>query len=273
MAGVPPDQELSRTPQGAPEHSVLIAPVALSQQQIVLRLTPLPLNGFQRRRTAMSDRGWRRSPLRWRQLGPVVGSACLVEWPTWGISQGGMAYIYRDEFHTKLRFCQRGLITMTNAGKDDNGSKFFFILSSTPDLQNKHTIFGKVTGGAIYNMLKLEEALVDEENNVRTLYPPKIRETEILNNPFSDIIPRIIVQESEEVKDSLKIKTATVKYCLFSCIWKLMQKAEKRINDFTSQQGVKEVKGKACHNESVAFEAPEKRCFKCNSTSHLAHTC
>ncbi|OAD53963.1 Peptidyl-prolyl cis-trans isomerase CWC27 like protein [Eufriesea mexicana] len=178
-----------------------------------------------------------------------------------------------DEFHTKLRFCQRGLITMTNAGKDDNGSKFFFILSSTPDLQNKHTIFGKVTGGAIYNMLKLEEALVDEENNVRTLYPPKIRETEILNNPFSDIIPRIIVQESEEVKDSLKIKTATVKYCLFSCIWKLMQKAEKRINDFTSQQGVKEVKGKACHNESVAFEAPEKRCFKCNSTSHLAHTC
>ncbi|OAD53245.1 Peptidyl-prolyl cis-trans isomerase CWC27 like protein [Eufriesea mexicana] len=116
-----------------------------------------------------------------------------------------------DEFHTKLRFCQRGLITMTNAGKDDNGSKFFFILSSTPDLQNKHTIFGKVTGGAIYNMLKLEEALVDEENNVRTLYPPKIRETEILNNPFSDIIPRIIVQESEEVKDSLKIKTATVK--------------------------------------------------------------
>ncbi|OAD54481.1 Peptidyl-prolyl cis-trans isomerase CWC27 like protein [Eufriesea mexicana] len=74
----------------------------------------------------------------------------------------------------------------------------------------KGTGEGKVTEGAIYNMLKLEEALVDEENNVRPLYPPKIRETEILNNPFSDIIPRIIVQVNEEVKDSLKIKTAAL---------------------------------------------------------------
>ncbi|OAD62315.1 Peptidyl-prolyl cis-trans isomerase CWC27 like protein [Eufriesea mexicana] len=34
---------------------------------------------------------------------------------------------------------------------------------------------------------------------------------ELLNNPFSDIIPRIIVQESEEVKDSSKTKTGGVK--------------------------------------------------------------
>ncbi|OAD62889.1 Peptidyl-prolyl cis-trans isomerase CWC27 like protein [Eufriesea mexicana] len=81
---------------------------------------------------------------------------------------------------------------MVNAGKDDNGSQFVFTLSSTPDLQNKHTTFGKVTGGTIYNMLKLEEALVDE--NDRPLYPPRLMKTIILNNPFSDIILRIIVQ-------------------------------------------------------------------------------
>lgn len=51
---------------------------------------------------------------------------------------------------------------MANAGKDDNGSQFFFTLSATPELQNKHTIFGKVTGETIYNMLKLEDTLVDE---------------------------------------------------------------------------------------------------------------
>ncbi|OAD59621.1 Peptidyl-prolyl cis-trans isomerase CWC27 like protein [Eufriesea mexicana] len=42
-------------------------------------------------------------------------------------------------------------------------------------------------------MLKLAEALVGE--NDRPLYPPRFIKTIILNNPFSDIIPRIIVQE------------------------------------------------------------------------------
>ncbi|OAD56471.1 hypothetical protein WN48_03369 [Eufriesea mexicana] len=32
-----------------------------------------------------------------------------------------------------------------------------------------------------------------------------------MNNPFSHIIPRIIVQESEEVKDSSKTKAAAVR--------------------------------------------------------------
>ncbi|OAD52200.1 Peptidyl-prolyl cis-trans isomerase CWC27 like protein [Eufriesea mexicana] len=69
-----------------------------------------------------------------------------------------------DDFHTRLRFCRPNLIAIGIAGKDDNGSQFFFTLSSTPELQNKYIIFGKVTGRTIYNMLKLEEALVDEIN-------------------------------------------------------------------------------------------------------------
>lgn len=51
---------------------------------------------------------------------------------------------------------------MANSGKDDNGSQFFFTLAATPELQNKHTIFGKVSGNTIYNMIKLEEGSVDE---------------------------------------------------------------------------------------------------------------
>ncbi|OAD60378.1 Peptidyl-prolyl cis-trans isomerase CWC27 like protein [Eufriesea mexicana] len=90
-------------------------------------------------------------------------------------------------------------------GRDDNDSQFYFTLGSTSELQNKHTIFGKVTGETIYNMLKLKEALVDEA----TLCSKMIK-AELLNNPFSDI-PRIIVEESEEVKDSSKTKTGGVK--------------------------------------------------------------
>ncbi|OAD55043.1 Peptidyl-prolyl cis-trans isomerase CWC27 like protein [Eufriesea mexicana] len=111
-----------------------------------------------------------------------------------GTGESGKIYggLFKDEFHTRLRFCQRDLFVMAYAGKDDNNSQFFFTLGSTPDLQNKHTIFGNVTGETIYNMLNFEEALVDE--NDRSLYPSRLIKTIILNNPFADI-PRIIVQE------------------------------------------------------------------------------
>ncbi|OAD46884.1 Peptidyl-prolyl cis-trans isomerase CWC27 like protein, partial [Eufriesea mexicana] len=103
---------------------------------------------------------------------------------------------FKDEFPTRLRFCRRALIAMAKAEEDDNGFQFFFTLISTPDFQNKHTIFGKVTQGTIYNMLKLEEVLVNE--NDEPLCPPKLIKTIILNNPLADIIPRIIVQEKAE---------------------------------------------------------------------------
>ncbi|OAD52644.1 Peptidyl-prolyl cis-trans isomerase CWC27 like protein [Eufriesea mexicana] len=109
----------------------------------------------------------------------------------------------------KITFFRRDLIAIAIAEKDDNGSQFFFTRSSTSDLQNKHTVFGKVTGETNYNMLKLEEALVDEIDKPH--FPPRLIKTIILNNPFSDIIPRIIVQEREEVKDSSKTKPAVVK--------------------------------------------------------------
>lgn len=69
---------------------------------------------------------------------------------------------FQDEIHSRLRFNRRGLVAMANAGKDDNGSQFFFTLGSTPELQSKHTIFGKVAGETIFNLTKLNETLVDQ---------------------------------------------------------------------------------------------------------------
>ncbi|KPM08633.1 peptidyl-prolyl cis-trans isomerase-like protein 5 [Sarcoptes scabiei] len=106
---------------------------------------------------------------------------------------------FKDEFHSRLRFVRRGLVAMANGGeKDDNGSQFFFTLESTPELQNKHTIFGKVTGKTLYNMLRLGEGDVDR--NERPLYPHKIISTEILNNPFDDIKPREEAKKSKSTK-------------------------------------------------------------------------
>ncbi|XP_063983004.1 spliceosome-associated protein CWC27 homolog [Diachasmimorpha longicaudata] len=128
-----------------------------------------------------------------------------------GTGEGGESIYgqpFKDEFHTRLRFCRRGLLAMANAGKDDNGSQFFFTFSATPELQNKHTIFGKVAGDTIYNMLKLEDALVD--SNERPQYPQKVIRTEVLINPFNDIVPRHITTDKES-KETKKAKKSGVK--------------------------------------------------------------
>lgn len=95
---------------------------------------------------------------------------------------------FKDEFHSRLKFNRRGLVAMANAAKNDNGSQFFFTLDATPELQDKHTLFGKVTGNTIYNMIKLGDMTVDR--NERPHHPHKILSTEILSNPFDDILPR-----------------------------------------------------------------------------------
>uniref|UniRef100_A0A8D0HJ32 Spliceosome-associated protein CWC27 homolog n=1 Tax=Sphenodon punctatus TaxID=8508 RepID=A0A8D0HJ32_SPHPU len=96
---------------------------------------------------------------------------------------------FKDEFHSRLRFNRRGLVAMANAGAHDNGSQFFFTLGRADELNNKHTIFGKITGDTVYNMLRLAEVETDREE--RPLNPHKIKTTEVLFNPFDDIIPRV----------------------------------------------------------------------------------
>ncbi|OAD52218.1 Peptidyl-prolyl cis-trans isomerase CWC27 like protein [Eufriesea mexicana] len=81
--------------------------------------------------------------------------------------EGGKKYgePFNDEFHTRLRFCRRDLITMTNAGKDDNGLQFFFTLSSTLNLQNKHTIFGAVVVRVCVVWIEVQRVAADARCN------------------------------------------------------------------------------------------------------------
>uniref|UniRef100_A0A182WIY6 Spliceosome-associated protein CWC27 homolog n=1 Tax=Anopheles minimus TaxID=112268 RepID=A0A182WIY6_9DIPT len=111
---------------------------------------------------------------------------------------------FKDEFHSRLRYVRRGLVGMANSGKNDNTSQFFFTLGPTPELQNQNTIFGKVAGDTIYNMLKLEEGEVYE--NERPHFEHRIIRTDVLNNPFEDIVPRRLADSKQEGESSKKKK-------------------------------------------------------------------
>ncbi|XP_047325708.1 peptidyl-prolyl cis-trans isomerase CYP57 [Impatiens glandulifera] len=97
---------------------------------------------------------------------------------------------FSDEIHSRLRFKHRGLVACANAGTpNSNGSQFFVSLDRCDWLDKMHTIFGKVTGDSIYNLLRLGE--VETGKDDRPLDPaPMIISTEVLWNPFEDIVPR-----------------------------------------------------------------------------------
>lgn len=70
-------------------------------------------------------------------------------------------------------------------------------LDATPELQNKHTIFGRVAGTTIYNVLALSEVELSTTEPDRPVYPPKLLRVEVVDNPFPDIVPRITREERE----------------------------------------------------------------------------
>ncbi|KAF2738651.1 peptidyl-prolyl isomerase CWC27 [Polyplosphaeria fusca] len=123
-----------------------------------------------------------------------------------GTGQGGESSYdgepFTDEFNPRLRFNRRGLLGMANTGvKDDNGSQFFMTLGNTPELTGKNTMFGRVVGDTIYNLMKMGDAETAEDDEERPLYPTRVTGVDIIINPFDDMVKRVKVADHAEAGD------------------------------------------------------------------------
>ena len=124
-----------------------------------------------------------------------------------GTGSGGQSAIndgqgFDDEVHSRLKFNRRGLLGMANdeGGAGGNGSQFFVTLGATPELQGKHTMFGRIEGDTIYNLMKMADVeMAEGERSERPLYPTKITGAEVLVNPFEDMGAR--AREAPRVKE------------------------------------------------------------------------
>jgi len=68
---------------------------------------------------------------------------------------------FEDEFVKELRHDRPYTLSMANAGRNTNASQFFITTVPTPWLDNKHTVFGRATGG-LDVIHKIENASINK---------------------------------------------------------------------------------------------------------------
>jgi peptidyl-prolyl cis-trans isomerase SDCCAG10 len=96
---------------------------------------------------------------------------------------------FADELHPRLKFNHRGQVAMANDNvPNSNRSQFFITLDKCEWLNKKHSIFGKVVGATLFNVLRMGEVEVDKGD--RPADPPRLMGVDVLVNPFSDVFAR-----------------------------------------------------------------------------------
>jgi peptidyl-prolyl cis-trans isomerase A (cyclophilin A) len=103
-----------------------------------------------------------------------------------GQGTGGPGYKFEDEFQSGRRFEKPGILAMANSGPNTNGSQFFITVAPTPNLSDRHTIFGEVLHGydVVVKISQLPRDRRDKPND-----PVVIKTVQIGDKPPKGVAP------------------------------------------------------------------------------------
>lgn len=118
--------------------------------------------------------------------------------------------VLRDELHSRLRYNRRGLVGMAKSEDGTYGSQFFITLGNTErELNGQCTLFGRIEGDCIFNVLKIAEA-ERVEGTERPVYPVKVTGCEVGElGPFAGKVVKrqvTVAPSKEEGKPAAKKK-------------------------------------------------------------------
>jgi cyclophilin family peptidyl-prolyl cis-trans isomerase len=107
--------------------------------ELYAKQTPVTVNSF----VFLAENGFYDGVLFHRVLPDFVAQTGD---PT-GSGFGGPGYQFDDEIVPELKHDGPGILSMANAGPGTNGSQFFITYDALPDLDGKHSVFGRVAEG------------------------------------------------------------------------------------------------------------------------------
>lgn len=127
-----------------------------------------------------------------------------------GTGSGGESHWgtpFRDEHDMRgaAKHDSRGIVAMANKGAGTNTSQFYVTFKATPNLDNKHTVFGKLVGGD--DVLDALEKLPRKDGTERPAKPVQITEVIIHQDPFEAYKTRLarkLARRAEAQDDSKK---------------------------------------------------------------------
>lgn len=106
---------------------------------------------------------------------------------------------FRDEIDTRLLHADRGIISMANSGTNTNSSQFFITFKEAKHLDFKHSVFGRLVGGA--DVLDRIEA-VGNDKREKPLSEIKLLKAFVFTNPIGEAERNL----KEFVEENMKLR-------------------------------------------------------------------